>query len=270
MRPTPDRTFSREVSPQPEEGRRSPHPDNLALMYQGILTGIVRLQANRIKRATGNGVVQLHADDRDAIGDPDKFRQRMLTAVRDINRQARAAGYSPEDVRDAEFATVAFLDEVVLSLPDLANGSARAEWKRQTLAVELYGEARAGEVFFDKLESQLTGRRDSPHVADVLEVYLLCLLLGFEGRYGDMRGELASIADRLRRKVDGIRNADYRLAPNAVPEPLAPAPVETVRVEHWLEKWAIPLMVGAAVLLFLLLKLNLNWAANRIVNVMRG
>src|SRR5690242_15918071 len=107
MSPSPDRnTFSREVSPQREEGRRSPHLDNLALMYQGILTGIVRLQANRSKRIAGNGALQLQVDERDAIGDPDKFRQRMLTAIRDINRQARAAGYSPEDVREAEFASV--------------------------------------------------------------------------------------------------------------------------------------------------------------------
>jgi type VI secretion system protein ImpK len=194
----------------------------------------------------------------------------MLTAIRDINRQARAAGYSPEDVREAEFATVAFLDEVVLSLPDSTGGFGRAEWKRQTLAVELYGEARAGEVFFDKLDSLLTGRRDSPHVADVLEVYLLCLLLGFEGRYADMRGELASTAERLRRKIDGVRNADYRLAPSATPEPLVPAAIPAIQAKHWMETWAVPLMVGVAVLVFLFLKLDLSWATNRLVNAIRG
>jgi type VI protein secretion system component VasF len=44
--------------------------------------------------------------------------------------------------------------------------------------------------FFEKLD-QFRSRRAIQPVMDILEVYLLCLLLGFEGRYsGTRRGEL--------------------------------------------------------------------------------
>jgi len=61
-----------------------------------------------------------------------------------------------------------------------------------------------GVVFFEKLE-RFCSRRDSEQLADILEVYLLCLLLGFEGRYsGSLRGELDSIAEKVRRRIDSI------------------------------------------------------------------
>ena len=70
-------------------------------------------------------------------------------------------------------------------------------------------------VFFEKLE-QFRSRRDSPQLADILEVYLLCLLLGFEGRYsGGLRGELDSIAERVTRRIDDIRGRSGQLSPNA-------------------------------------------------------
>jgi len=54
----------------------------------------------------------------------------------------------------------------------------------------------AGEVFFRNLQD-LLGKTDSPDLADLLEVYHLCLLLGFAGRYSlGGRGELRAVARR--------------------------------------------------------------------------
>ena len=102
----------------------------------------------------------------------------MKSALADVERDATAAGYSAHDIRDTHFAVVAFLDSVVLH----SNEPARPEWERQSLQEEMFGQTDAGVVFFDKLES-FRSRPDSEHLADMLEVYLLCLLLGFEGRY---------------------------------------------------------------------------------------
>src|SRR5581483_2877283 len=113
--------------------------------------------------------------------------------------------------RETHFAVVAYLDAVILN----SNEPIRAEWERKTLQEELFGQTDAGVVFFEKLE-RLRARRDSRHLADVLEVFLLCLLLGFEGRYaGGLRGELYSITDRLRARIDDIRGVRRRLSPSA-------------------------------------------------------
>ena len=100
--------------------------ENLALLYQGILTGIVRLQSGRQRITEG-----------------ETFRRRTIAALQEVERDAISAGYDQNDVRDTHFAVVAFLDSVVLN----ANDPVSAEWKRRILQEELFGQTNAGVVF---------------------------------------------------------------------------------------------------------------------------
>jgi len=212
---------------------QQPKPDTvrsntLALLYQSIITGIVRLQAKRQN-----------------LTDPVTFRRRIKDALEDVRREASAAGYSVKETRDSEAAVVALLDETIMGL----SGPARDRWAEKPLSVELYGEAIAGEVFFDRLE-ELRTESDSAHLADILEVYLLCLLLGFEGKYsGQLRTQGRAIADRVRAQIDGIRGTNYRLAPPLrfmdAAEPAAPPRTEDRR---W--RWQIAGAAAASVLVF--------------------
>ena len=212
---------------------QQPKPDTvrsntLALLYQSIITGIVRLQAKRQN-----------------LADPVTFRRRIKDALEDVRREASAAGYSVKETRDGEAAVVAFLDETIMS----QSGPARDRWAEKPLSVELYGEAIAGEVFFERLE-ELRTESDSAHLADILEVYLLCLLLGFEGRYsGHLRTQVRGIADRVRAQIDGIRGTHYRLAPPLrfldAGEPLALPSTEDRR---W--RWLIAGAAAASILVF--------------------
>jgi type VI secretion system protein ImpK len=186
----------------PKEANEPAASENLALLYQGLLTGIIRLKAQR-----------------QHISDGESFRRRTKAALQEAERVAVATGYDHRDVRDTHFAVVAFLDSVVLHSKD----PVRAEWERMTLALELFGYADAGVVFFEKLE-QFRSRRNSEQLADVLEVYLLCLLLGFEGRYsGAQRGELEGTIESLRMRIDDVRGRNGRLSPSAdLPPALTP------------------------------------------------
>src|SRR5262245_55173687 len=151
--------------------------ENLALLYQGLFTGIVRLQSGGQR-----------------IPDADSFRRRTKATLQEIERLAIVAGYDGHDVADTHFAVVAFLDSVVLHASD----PVRAEWERKSLQEDLFGKTDAGVVFFEKLD-RFRSRRDSGQLADILEVYLLCLLLGFQGRYsGALSGELAVVIEGLR------------------------------------------------------------------------
>ena len=135
---------------------------NLALGFQEVFTAVVRLRYNR-----------------QAVQDADTFRAQMRQALRVAEQDARSRGCSPEDVKQVIFGVVAFLDESVLS----SGNPVFANWPRLPLQAELFGHQLAGEIFFQELQKALT-RNDSPEAADLLEVYYLCLLLGFKGVRG--------------------------------------------------------------------------------------
>jgi type VI secretion system protein ImpK len=168
------------------------HRGELALALQEAFTVAVRLRSNR-NTAT------------DAVS----FRAHIKQLLAAADQRARSHGYDGESVKLAVYAYIALLDESVLN-------SAQpmfADWSRQPLQDEDVGEHMAGENFFRTLH-ELLRRQDSEQLADVLEVYLLCLLLGFRGRYG--LGDptaLTSISSTVHQKIQRIRGAAAELTP---------------------------------------------------------
>jgi type VI secretion system protein ImpK len=163
---------------------------NLALAFQEVFTAIVRLRYKR-----------------QAVSNAQSFRAQIKQALRIAEQEALSAGCSAEDVNQAIVAVVAFLDESAL---DCGN-PAFAEWARLPLQAELYGHQLAGEVFFQELQKTLN-RSDSTESADLLEVYYLCLLLGFKSRYAagdDLRSIMGGIQEKIRR----VRGSSAVLSP---------------------------------------------------------
>jgi type VI secretion system protein ImpK len=201
-------------------------PDNLALFFQELFTGIVRLRSNR-----------------QDVNDAEQFRNQVLHAIRMAEQNGKARGYTDEDISLAVFAVVAFLDESILNLRKPVFN----DWVRKPLQEELFGRHVAGELFFENLK-QLLGRRDSVEAADLLEVYYLCILLGYLGRFsiaskGDLRMLMGQTDDKIRR----IRKTGMELSPHwMLPEETAPP-----RADPWMRRIAI----GAAVSFFLALSL---------------
>jgi type VI secretion system protein ImpK len=213
--------------------------DNLALIFQEVLTAIVRLRANR-----------------QAVSDAESFRFQMREALKAAATEAQRAGYTMEDIKLVAFATVAFLDESILN----SQNPLFADWPRKPLQEELFGVHVAGETFFQNLQ-QLLSRNDSPEAADAIEVYYLCLLLGYGGRYSlSARGELKSIMDQAAAKIRRIRGAFAGLCPNWA-LPAEPAPVRGT--DPWVKKLSYA-AIGCfllALILFLLFKVSLSSAA---------
>jgi type VI secretion system protein ImpK len=168
--------------------------DNLALVFQELITVGERLRSNR-----------------QVVTDPNAFRAQIWEAVKQADQEARRRGYTAEDIELAIFAVVAFLDESILNL----RSPVFADWPRQPLQEERYGHHIAGEIFFQNLQKML-GRNESQDLADLLEVYQLCLLLGFAGRYSiGNRGELRTIAQQTGEKIQRIRQGNTMLSPDA-------------------------------------------------------
>ena len=149
-----------------------PSSENLALIYQEALTATVRLRSNR-----------------QAVSDAESFRANTREALRVADAEGRRRGYSDEELQLARFAAVAFLDESVLN----SRNPVFADWPRKPLQEELFGVHVAGEIFFRNVE-RLLKASDSPSLADVLEVYLLCLLLA-EGMQALAHGVIVGCED---------------------------------------------------------------------------
>ena len=214
-------------------GRRT---ENLALVLQEVLTAIVRLRSNR-----------------QAVSDANSFRIHMREALKSADQEARKRGYSGDAIQLAIFAVVAFLDESILN----SRNPLFADWPRKPLQEELFGTHMAGEVYFQNLQ-KLLGQPDSPELVDLLEVYYLCVLLGFGGRYsmgnkGDLRAIMDAVADKIRR----VRGPSPDLSP------MWRLPQEAARMaggDPWARKLAIAAIacVTLLVVLFVIFKLSLG------------
>jgi type VI secretion system protein ImpK len=191
-------------------------PENLALLFQDVLTAIVRLRANR-----------------QGLTDANAFRHHTREAIKTAASQALAAG----------FAAVAFLDESVLN----SQNPIFVEWLRKPLQTELFGTHTAGEEFFVALQ-QLLGRGDSADLADLIEIHYLCLLLGFGGRYSaGNRGELAQIMNLTGEKIRRIRGRFGGLSPAWQP----PKEKAVSQTDPWVKRWGI-IAAGCAAVTVLL------------------
>jgi len=218
-------------------------PENLALLFQDVLTAIVRLRANR-----------------QGVTDANAFRHHTQEALKNAASKALTAGYSADDTRDATFAAVAFLDESVLNSQNPIFG----EWLRRPLQAELFRTHTAGEEFFVNLQ-QLLGRQDSADLADLIEVHYLCLLLGFSGRYSaGNRGELAQIMNLTGEKIRRIRGRFGGLSPAWQP-PNEKAPGRT---DPWVRRWGI--IAGVCALVTLLLFAGYFFGLDSVVSQLRS
>lgn len=177
-------------------------------------------------------MVRLETLPREALPSAQTFRENIKAALRGSLEKGKTLGYSNEANQTVFFAMVAFVDESVLRLQH----PGFATWGQRPLQEELFGHARAGEVFFDYLHG-LLGKEDSAEVADSLEVYALCLLLGFKGKYAlsviesgtRPSGELDSLVRQIRGKIERIRGQALFLRAGSPP----PAAAAIVAGDRW-------------------------------------
>jgi len=98
-----------------------------------------------------------------------RIRVSRVAGDSDLLRGAVRAVEDP----DARYALVAFLDETMAALSEA--------WS--PLQLDLFNELSAGDGFYDRLETLRAAKN-----VDVLEVYYLCLALGFQGKHRDLAG----------------------------------------------------------------------------------
>lgn len=102
----------------------------------------------------------------------DDFRQECVTLLDKAQLQSESL-YGPEDCRDAHFSVVVWLDELVLRTSPLWV----KEWRVSLLQSQRLRTTIGGEEFYSRLDSiDVTNK-------ELRQVYLFCLLMGFQGKY---------------------------------------------------------------------------------------
>lgn len=132
-------------------------------------------------------------------GSEDDLRSKIRGYLNQIDKEGLEAGIAREDLEAAKFPLVAFIDETILN----SEWKGRERWRDHPLQLDLYGESIAGERFFERLEKV---RKAGESKADLLEIYYLCMALGFEGKYKiSGPAKLRELIADVRRELSGVR-----------------------------------------------------------------
>ncbi len=105
-----------------------------------------------------------------------ELRPQVAAMLEDFEKRAERYRFNHKIVQVSKFALAAFVDETVLT----NNFPLRDEWEKNALQLEYFGEQLAGNKFFDKLDAML---KQIEATKDAVEIYYVCMLLGFKGRY---------------------------------------------------------------------------------------
>ena len=104
------------------------------------------------------------------------LRPKFAQMLDEFEKRAERYRINHKIVRVSKFALAAFVDETVLT----NNFPLKDEWEKNALQLEYFGEQLAGNKFYDKLDAML---KQMKVTADAVEVYYVCMLLGFKGKY---------------------------------------------------------------------------------------
>ena len=209
-------------------------PDNLLLENS---MNIFHLVMPMISSDRGAGAIQ-------------DLRARLAKAFSDFEKRSFELQLDTSTISDVKYAMAAFVDEKVLS----SAWPHKLTWMGKPLQLEYFGDNQAGEGFYQRLNKL---RQAGDRYIDALEIFYLCLQLGFEGMYR-MRGleQLQALQVDLRTQI-----ADAR---NKVPRTLSPHGVATGsfmdkvqrEVPYWVIGAAIVLIIFLTYLLFVVLLSN--------------
>ena len=141
--------------------------------------------------------------------DKTAFADHMTAFLGDVDRNAKALGVAADDVTAAKYAFCAAVDEIILG----SDYAIRDAWETRPLQLRLFGDQLAGEHFFQRLEDLRA--KGSAHL-QALEVFHMCLLLGFQGRFAlDGKDKLNYLTARLGDEIARMRGKSRGFAPHA-------------------------------------------------------
>jgi type VI secretion system protein ImpK len=179
-----------------------------------------------------------------------ELRAQIARLLKDFEDRALRYRHRESVIQVAKFGLAAFVDEAVLT----NNFPLREEWEKYPIQLEHFGEQLAGEKFFDKLEAML---RQTDVTADAVEVYYVCMLLGFKGKYAVYEQE--KLLKTMQKTADALvkigKISKVELSPHWLVED-QPVPVEKKGMPVWAKLAAFGGLCSAIVLYLVMFVLS--------------
>jgi type VI secretion system protein ImpK len=194
-----------------------------------------------------------------AFSDPPTLRRRITDLLDRIDEQLRDARVVSPDLQNIAFALTAFLDESISQ----SSWDYRSQWVSAPLCFERFNRLDAGEEFFVRLHALQSARPVSP---DVLQIYFLCLTLGFRGRYLLRSNEewYALVAEIGALVRNNSQQAPASLSPRGLPGEVIAAVVKEIPM------WVFAVAAaGLALVTYFALTLMINWRAASLEHLIR-
>lgn len=209
---------------------------------------------------TGLFSLILSLRDGSDFGDAEHLGQQINNFLGGMEKAGAEAGFTREDLDAAKFALVVFLDETILN----SQWNQREVWRDKPLQLSLFGERGGGSRFFTELEKL---RSAGVQKREVLEVYHLCLTLGFHGQYQvSGKNQLDAIIADLRNQIgyDPRDRRELKISPHGKPRDRSVA-----RAQDSFPFWKYAgLGVGILLVLFVVFFFTANFQTTEVINTM--
>jgi len=141
------------------------------------------------------------------------YRETIMSGFDTLERTGYELKINGPTIKETKYAMAAFVDETILC----SDWSERTMWMSNPLQLQFFGEHLAGEGFF----KHLTKLRQAGNTnTDIIELYYVCLQLGFEGVYR-LQGmeQLMALQIDLRSQLEDYKKIKNRiLSPTGLPE----------------------------------------------------
>lgn len=155
------------------------------------------------------------------------LRPKVVAMLDDFEKRAQRYRYNEKIVRVSKFGLAAFVDETVLT----NDFPLKEEWEKNALQLEYFGEQLAGDKFYEKLNSML---KQINVTADAVEIFYICMLLGFKGRYAVYEQDKLTLTmqNTANALVDAGKIVPTELSPNWLADD-QPEPPKKRRMPTW-------------------------------------
>ena len=160
-----------------QSARLTRSDNNLVSLASPVLGVIMRVRAGQVKPSND-------------------LRRTIDELLKEMEQRGAMLRYPDVQVQSVKFALASFVDETVLT----NDFPLRDEWEKYPLQLQYFGEHLAGVKYFERLDELVKNPEAN---AEVIEVYYLCMLLGYKGKYGiymeeQLRGVISQTAEHLR------------------------------------------------------------------------